>query len=235
MTDAPINPADQNFWNAVGEEADRADSAGANFGQLSITPARYIRWVDRQPVDVTPAEFGALPAAEKSLELLFTVDIRGMNSSLEWQYERKVRPGDKDWHKILKPALAELLGADSMKKGMYSQTLQSINGKYVQADDVPQIKNPEYSTIKIVRIFANKEECFAAYQERFAAGTTPGAPATPATPAAPPLSVPPNYTLETWTSIVPSIKQALQTQDVPTVAAQYQVDPNFVAEIANQP
>lgn len=230
MTEQPL-PADKSFWDSVGDAADRGDSAGANFGQLTIKPGRYVHWVNKEPVDVTPEVFNTLPADEKSLELLFTVDIQGMNPDLEWQYERKMRPGDKDWQKIFKPALVKLLGKDAMKKGAYSKTLQELNGKYVEAHDVPQIKNDEYNTIKIVRIFASKEECFIAYKERFGGGTDSGA----AVPASAPLSHPANYTAETWAQMVQPIKDALASgTSIPDVATQYQVDVPFIAEIANQ-
>lgn len=229
MTEQPL-PANESFWDAVDESADRGDAAGANFGQISITPHRYIQWVDKEPVDVTPEIFNTLPAEEKSLELLFAVDIQGMNPDLEWKYERRMRPGDKDWQKILKPSLIELLGKDSMKKGNYSKALQELDGKYVEAHDVPQIKNPEYGTIKIVRIFASKEECFTAYKERFGgsdSGTT--------TPASAPLSHPANYTAETWAQMVAPIKAELaKGTSVPDVAGQYQVEVPFIAEIAGQ-
>lgn len=219
---------DQNFWGAINEEAEKG-GGGAQFGQLDIKPSRYIHWVNAQPVDVTPEVFATLPAEEKSLELMFTVDIKGMNPSLEWTYERKMRPGDKDWHKILKPSLVELLGEDSMKKGTYSATLQGLVGKYIEVADVPQIKSPEYNTIKFVRIFNSKEECFTAYKERF-----PDTDGGAAVPAAAPISVPPAYTAETWQSVVPSIKKALETSSPPEVATQYQVDVSFIAEIAGQ-
>lgn len=229
MTEQPI-PVNQNFWDNVGEAADRGDSGGANFGKLDIKPGRYVHWVDKEPVEVTPEVFNSLPAKDKSLELVFTVDIQEMNPGLEWTYERNMRPGDKDWHKIFKPALIELLGADSMKAGAYSTTLQSLVGKYVEVHDVPQVKNPEYNTIKIVRIFASKDECFAAYKERFGGTDATGA----AIPATAPLSTPPGYTPETWASVVPSIKDALKTTAMPDVAAQYQVEVRFIAEIAGQ-
>ena len=227
MTNQP--DPNSSFWDSVDEEAEKG-GGGANFGQLTIKPGRYIHWVDGQPNDVTPEIFGTLPAQEKSLELLFAVNVKEMNPSLDWEYERRMRPGDKDWHKILKPSIIELLGADAMKKGAYSQTLQALNGKYVEVHDVPQIKSPEYNTLKLVRIFDSKDACFAAYKERFGGVDAAGA----AIPATAPLSAPPNYTPETWAQVVPSIKEALKTTPVPDVAQQYQVGVPFIAEIAAQ-
>ena len=220
---------DQNFWGYVDEEAEKGGGSGVNFGQLNITPSRYIHWIDGQPTDVTPEAFAALPSKDKSLELMFSIDVASMNPSLDWMLERAIRPGDKAWHKTLKPSLIALLGEDAMSKGNYSATLQSLVGKYVEVKDVPQQKSPEYSTMEFVRIFASKEECFAAYKERFP-NTDDGA----ATPAIAPLAIPPNYTPESWAAVVPAIKEALKTQAVPEVATQYQVDIPFIAEISGQ-
>lgn len=227
-------PPDQNFWNTVDEESEKTFES-SQFGQLTIKPSRYMQWVNGQPTDVTPEVFAQLPAADKSLELMFSIDVKGMNPKLDWAYERKMLLNTKAWSKILKPSIEALLGEDSMQKGAYSTTLQELSGKFVEAHDVPDPKNPEYNTIKLVQIFADKNECFAAYTERFGdsanAGGTAGAVAAPATA---PLSVPPNYTAETWASVTPNIKAALETQSVPDVAVQYQVDVPFIAEIAGQ-
>ncbi len=225
---AEQNP-EQNFWGYVDEEAEKGGGSGVNFGQLNITPSRYIQWTEGQPSDVTPEVFANLPAKDKSLELMFSIDVASMNPSLEWTLERRLRPGDKDWHKTLKPSLVALLGEDAMSKGAYSATLQSLVGKYVEVNDVPKQKNPEFNTIQFVRIFNSKEECFVAYKERFP--NTDGGAATPATV---PLSVPSNYTAESWAAMIPAIKDALKTQSVPEVATAYQVDIPFIAEVQAQ-
>ncbi len=227
---ATPNPTDQNFWGYVDDEAEKGGGSGVNFGQLNITPSRYIQWTENVPSDVTPEVFATLPTKEKSLELMFAVDVQGMNPSLTWTYERRLRPGDKDWHKTLKPSLITLLGEDAMSKGAYSATLSSLVGKYVEVNDVPQQKAPEFNTIQFVRIFNSKEECFAAYKERFPDTDSGGA----ATPAAAPLSVPSNYQPDAWAAMIPAIKEALKTQSVPEVATAYQVDIPFIAEVRAQ-
>lgn len=239
MSENPNLPADESFWDNLEEAASAADSGGAQFGQLTIKPASYIHWkkekdedgqIRTSKVEVTPADFANLPARQKSIELLFVIDVKGMNPDLDWTYDRRVRPGDKDWHRILKPSVIALLGPDSMKQGEYSKTLQSLSGKYVEAADVPQTKDPEYNTISLVRIFESKEECFAAYKERFGDDSV-----STGAPSGMPLSTPDGWETGVWLSTVSDVESALVGgKSIKEVADDYGVAVSHIAEIKAQ-
>ena len=222
---------EKSFWDEVDEQADKSQSALSNFGQLAITVARRIHWSDEGVLDVTEEIYNALPASDKSLELLFSVTISEFNPDLDWVHERKVRIGDKDWHKALVPSLRAILGNDTMSKGNFSETLQSIDGKYVEVTDVPQASNPEYGTIKFLTIFNSREEAFAAYSARLGGGEV--AEVAVAAPTDSGLPIPPGYGAEAWLGMVADIQAALAGgKSVPAVAEEYQVGVPAIAAIA---
>ena len=221
---------EKSFWDDVDEQAEKSQSALSNFGQLAITVARRIHWSDEGVLDVTEEIYNALPAGKKSLELLFSVNISEFNPDLDWTHERKVRIGDKDWHKALVPSLRAILGNDTMSKGNFSATLQTIDGKYVEVTDVPQASNPEYGTIKFLTIFNSREEAFAAYSARLGGGEVTEVVAAPTDSGLP---IPPNYDAAGWLGMVEDIQAALSGgQAVPIVAKEYEVGIPFIAAIA---
>ncbi len=222
---------EKTFWDDVDEQAEKSQSALSNFGQLAVTVARRIHWSDDGVLDVTEEIYNALPASDKSLELLFSVTISEFNPDLDWVHERKVRIGDKDWHKALVPSLRAILGNDTMSKGNFSETLQSIDGKYVEVTDVPQASNPEYGTIKFLTIFNSRDEAFAAYSARLGGGEV--AEVAVAAPTDSGLPIPPGYGAEAWLGMVADIQTALAGgQAVPIVAKEYEVGIPFIAAIA---
>lgn len=231
MSENPVLPVDQNFWGNVDEAADAADTPlpRYQYGQLTIGPGQYTHWVNKQPIDVTAEEFSKLPAKERALKILFSINVQEMNPELDWSYERMLRPGESDWHKILKPSIVALMGKDSMSKGNYSKTLQELSGKYVEAMDVTQTKNPEYNTIQLVRIFDSKEACFAAYKERFGDSVS----ASSALPSR--LSTPEGWETGAWLTVVVDVEAALTAgQTVKQIADEYDVPVANIAEIKAQ-
>lgn len=223
-------PVDQDFWNVVDEAADAADQPlpRYQYGQLTVKPGQYIHWVDKNPIDVTPEEFNKLPVKERSLKILFSINVKEMNPELDWEYERMLRPGESDWHKILKPSIVALMGKDSMSKGNYSKTLQELSGKYVEAADVTQTKNPEYNTIQLLRIFESRDACFTAYKERF--GDSVASSAAPTL-----LSTPDGWETGAWLTVVVDIETAfIAGQTVKQIADEYGVPVANIAEVKAQ-
>jgi hypothetical protein len=222
MSDEFVN--NQDFWNMVAEEATAADafSERANYGKLTVKKVRFVHWQESVPTDVTFAQYQKLPRGDRSMELTFAVDIQELNPQLEFTYERIVvlKGGNTDWNKIVRPSLVNLLGEKALSAANYASTLQSLNGKYVEVHDVPQVKKPEYNTIEFHKIFGSKEECEAAYQARYSgAGSTSTASAT----------VPLDWTEEVWTSTVHDEREAGKTDE--QIAESYGVDVSFVEAV----
>lgn len=187
------------------EEAQQSTGAKQNFGKLTIKP-RYVQWVDKKPVEVNAAVYGALGVKERTLEYAFAVDIQEFNPNLKFTYERKVQIGGLDWNKILKPSLAKLAGESAVTKEELPNTLRQLNGRYVAVEDVPQVattKNPDrakYNTVALLKVFKTREECYADYVAVFGKETASGGS------AAPKARVPIGYSLESWLKIKPEIE-----------------------------
>lgn len=235
-----------NFYDQIEAQAAASESVGvrSNFGKLTIKPGRYVHWQGKYPnsvaVEVTAEQFAKLPAKETRLEVVFNVNIKEFNPDLAWEYERKVQIGDMDWRKTVLPSISEALGK-KISKGGYAQAFQEIDGKYVEAQDVPQLDKEGNertytgqdgavhvaNTIKIARIFANRDECFKAWSEKFGGS---GAPA-PQTGS----DVPEAYgDMATWQSVWGDIKSALASgKTVPQVAAEYGVQVKHIVQVQN--
>jgi hypothetical protein len=236
MTESKLDPS---VWRDFGEAAEYADKASerVNYGKVTITP-RYIKWNRDEdgislgpPDEITPEQYRQLPKEDTSLEVLFGVDIQEFNPALEWTYQKKVllAPGKNDWTKVVRPSLVKLLGKKIMED--YASAFASLNGKYVQVADVPQVKNPEFDTVEFRAVYASRDECFQSRNERFG-GSNSGQATAQATPAAT-SAVPEGYTDASWKSTIPAIKTALTTQDVNKVASDYMVPPKFIVDVAN--
>jgi len=154
----------------------------SRFGKLSVTP-QVIVWSEvdgkRQPNRL--AYDGKPLVAGETLELVFLVDIQEFNPSLTFVYERSVtikKSGPRrktDWSEIVEPSLVAVFGKD---------WIIHADGNYVEAQDVPTVtgrmtKNDKpLNTIKLVRSFASRAECLAAYEGiRQSSVTSDGIPA----------------------------------------------------------
>ena len=236
--------SDQLFWQLLEQAATKAESAGSysNFGKLSIKPHRFIHWEDNTPVEVSPEVYSAISEKEKSLEIMLSVDFAETNPALEFNYERFVRIGGPDWHKILRPSLEAILGKGALSAGKYAQTFQDINGKFVEVVDVPNVKgnaNDEgrvYGTVKVVKIYNSLAECVADRDERFGKQeVSPAAVMADASSAPAELQIPSNYDKDSWMSCVPSIKAASATKSLPEIATDYAVGVNYIAQVLALP
>jgi len=190
------------LFQIAGEEAENREtfSSRAAFGKLSISSARFIKWEDSNPTDVTEDEFVTLPARQRSLELKFTVDIQEFRD-VDYTYERKVRIGDSDWWATVRPSIEAVKGKKSMSKGKYAETLEQLDGTYVEVHDVPQVKSPDYSAIKFAKVFSSRDECFEAWKERYGEDGSGMDKATEGVPA--------GWDASVWAEYVPQIKEAL--------------------------
>lgn len=213
----------------IEEEALSAFSR-VNYGKLNLTP-RFIRWdtveqevegkivKKRVPVEVDYEESKTLEGRQRSQEIIFAIDIREFNASLEFDYERRVQIGGADWRKTLRPSLEELFGAGAD----IPNVLRGLNGKYVLVEDVPQqprrgqtAEDVQYNTIKFLKVYESREQCYKEYVERF------GQPAEGTAPV-PTEDVPgwcqeladKGWTVQTWHDYLPEIKQAVDAEDGP--------------------
>ena len=152
MTGPTGNPAIDDLWlQDFEQEAQAADafSVRVNYGKLTIKPSRHTHWQDingvRTPVEVTVEQFRQLSTRDRTLELEFSVDIKEFDPTLEFEYERRVNisGGNTDWGKIVQPSLGKLLDKNTMKS--YVKVVNAINGKYVEVQDVPQVKTEDFS------------------------------------------------------------------------------------------
>jgi hypothetical protein len=174
------------------EEEAQAASGKFNFGKLKITP-RFVAWKDKQPTEIDGQTYAALDARSRSLEYVFNVDIQEFKPDLRFTYDRKIQVGSLDWNKIFKPSLEAVFGTGATDRDTLANTLRSLNGRYVCVEDVPQTptKNKpdrsKYSTASLIKVYETREQCFAAWQEKYG-GESTGAAA----------DVPAGYTAETW-------------------------------------
>jgi hypothetical protein len=231
----------QDILNDFADAAQAADKAGErlNFGQLTFGQSRFIHFerdddgnfLDRK--EITAEQYRQLPKRNTQMEICFRINVREFNPNINWDgdyYERYVaiKGGDNDWAKIVKPSLGKVLGKKAMQD--YASALASVNGKYVQVADVPQVRDPDFNTIEFRTIYASRDECFLAWNERFGGQdrATKGATVAPAGAA-----VPDGYTPDSWKTTVPIIKDALAKPgaDVNQVAANFMVPPKFVIDI----
>lgn len=191
-------------FDFAGTAEEEAQAAGGkfNYGRLKITP-RFIAWKDKQPTEIDAATYAMLAARERSLEYVFGVDVQEFKPTLTFIYERKVQVGGLEWTKILKPSIEALCGKGSTEKDTLAATLRSLHGRYVCAEDVPQIpttKRPDrskYSTIKLATLFDTREACHAAWQEKYGADDGGDAAA----------DIPAGYTVETWAKQADDLKK----------------------------
>lgn len=232
---------DEIFWGNVDEAAENAEQFQdrSYFGKLELTHA-YIHWVNKERIETNAEEYNMLSHGDKSIELLFAVDIEELKPDIGFTYDRRLMIGSPDWYKILLPSLKNLLGKDAVGKGNYGNALRQVSGKYVHVKDVPQAKESKdgkiYKTIKFEQLFNNKDECVAAANALFGddAGvtTTPATtPATPTTATTP--TKPEGYQQDVWDVLVEEeLKPALLSgSTVAQLADDYKVPVPLIAAI----
>lgn len=216
-----------NDFRYMDEAQENAQSAGfSNFGKLTVTQVGMKKWnrdadgnIVGRPSDITGAEWDKLPKKDKFVEVMFSIDVQEFNPELQFTYERKVSiiGGKKsDWAQIVSPSIDKVFGKGKM--------LSQLNGLYVEVQDVPQINDPQYNTIQFVRVFKNRDEAFAAYQEKKGGGKS--APVASDSGS----EFPPIYgNMDTWIETAKFIKADLEAgQSLPDVAKTYGVDVSWV-------
>jgi len=223
------------FLAKADKAAEQAEQAGSivfsNFGRLQIELSSYKVW-KQLPDDKWTAEevtedvYNVTADNMKFMEINFTVMISEMNHELEWEYTRRVSitKGKSDWHQIVRPSIDEVFG-----KGV---PLSSINGKYVEVQDVPQVKGDDYKTIKFVRTFDSREACKAAYDE-YQSQFKKNAVAQPAQQAVGGLNTHP-FDMKQWMEyIVPNVKDELaKGSSHATISSSYGITEDQVKRIA---
>lgn len=188
-------------FDFAGPAEEEAQVAGGkyNYGKLKIVP-RFLIWKDRQPTEIDAATYATLDARSRSLEYVFSVDVQEFNADLTFTYDRKVQVGGLDWVKTLKPSIEALQGAGATDKDHLATTLRALNGRYICAEDVPQVPTKtkpdraKYSTIKLTAVYETREACHAAWQKKYGAAPAAG-------------DVPGGYTPETWAKQADDLKK----------------------------
>ena len=250
---------EQNFWDQYGDdilgEAEKAAQEGlvrSSFGELTLSNRYYFfsgspetGWgVEDCDLETYQARMKDQKLRRSTgLDLVFSINVQEFNPSLEFTYERKVRVGQADWTKTLVPSIEAVFGKGSMGAKKRGKTMGALNGAYVEVHAVPQQpkKNDKhinaetgeaYKTVKLARVFASKDECYAVYVETF------GEPdlSLPAFPK--------SYgDVETWEtikseSVTPKVKELLdggmkEEAVVKMVAKEFGVKDGFVQAIVD--
>jgi len=247
------NPFEEGFLDELEAAATAAESFGIrkNFGQLTIAPT-YQRWEvvgeetdadgnvkeKRMPVEISLADYRQTDKRSRSMQLKFSVNIQEFNPELDFQYERNVNVGDKDWRQIFVPSVQRVFGKDSMNAGNYSKTLAKLHGSYVEVHDVPQARNPEYNTIALAKVFGTKDECYAAYEKNRAqfaeGGSGEGATATP-TAATATTDIPEGYSEDTWNELKGQVIAELEKgTPIKEVSDNWAIPVPFLAKLKSQ-
>lgn len=198
-------------------EVDEQSFAGQpklNFGKLTMTSA-YKKWENKQPTEVTLAQFAKLSPKERSQEVTFAVDIQEFNPNLQFTYTRRVNVGGVDWNKIFKPSLFKALGitvADDKvaAQKQLSEALRKLNGAYVAVEDVPQTltkkerdageTESKYNTVRIHTVYADRAACYGAWKSKYGGGAN-GAGAVEETEPRFETGIPEGYTAQSWAAM----------------------------------
>jgi hypothetical protein len=215
---------EQDYLNDANDAAEQAEQSGSysNFGLLTTKVVEHRVWVDkdgnRTTEKVDPVMYQQHAKKDRFVKVEFEVNLQEFKPDLDFNYTREVDilgGKESDWKLIVNPSLKKVFG----KKAQLSDT----NGVYVEVQDVPQTRDPEYNTIKFIRKFKSREECLAAMQELVGGGT--------ATPTA--SAIPSAYNEKVWNeTMVPSIKGALAGGKSPEeVAKDYNVGVEFVTPL----
>ena len=160
------------FLQQLADEAPEAGFVNFNYGKLTINP-KVVKWTDdggkRVPVK-TDLKAGTALGPQESLELEIFIDIQEFNPELQFTYKKFV-PVKKsgtvltDWGETVEPSLIAIFGKAWTEKAM--------KNPYVEVEDAPVVsgkasdKGKVYSVPKFTRVFATKEECAAAREERY--------------------------------------------------------------------
>ena len=220
-------------FDILGKTAQDAEksSVRTNFGKMSVEVLKYIHWVDGYPVDVDAETYSTL-RKDNSIKMVFGIDVTEFNPALDFEVKRQVDIPGKDWHQIVKKSIVSVLGKKVAEN--YGEAFRKLNGAYVEVNDVPQVKGGEYSTIQLVKVFKDRTECFNAYVERFgdpAERTTTNAPVQTS------IDCPTGYDAESWESVKPFVKEALDSGQPPIdVATDYKVarsEIKFIMQVKN--
>lgn len=204
-------------------EVDEQSFAGQpklNFGKLTMT-STYKRWENKQPTEVTLAQFAKLSPKERSQEVTFAVDIQEFNPNLQFTYTRRVNVGGVDWNKIFKPSLFKALGIvasddKAVAQKQLSDALRRLNGAYVAVEDVPQTltkkerdageTESKYNTIKVHAIYADRAACYGAWKSKYG-GASNGSGEVASTGPHFETGIPEGYTAASWAAMKPELEK----------------------------
>lgn len=180
------------------EEDFKLSDAGQGFhriGKTDVGFTRFIKWTTkadnkREAIEITQAEFLKVPPGQRGFDLTVTVNIAEFDERAKnegWNYQRRIGFKSDDWFKIFVPSLEAAFGEKSMDAGHYLATLTKLRGVYADWQDVPQAprkgKVPTneatgkpYTTAKLFKLFANRDEAQVAYNELHQASENGTAP-----------------------------------------------------------
>lgn len=153
-------------------------------GKTEVSLTKFVEWVgetgNRSAVEISYEDWKDVPASQRGHEFVFTVDIAEFDAKAkeeDWDYARRVQFKSPDWFKILVPSFETVFGKDSMNAEHFMASIGKVKGAYVDWLDVTQspkkdgsiAKNPNtdkpYTTLKLVKVFANQAEAQKAYSE----------------------------------------------------------------------
>lgn len=149
-------------------------------GKTKVSLTKFIKWDGGVAVEISFEDWKKVPASKRGHEFLFSVDIAEFDAKAKeegWDYARRVQFKSQDWFKILVPSFETVFGEDSMNAENFMPTIGKVKDAYVDWLDVTQspkkdgtiAKNPNtdkpYTTLQLVKVFANQAEAQEAYSE----------------------------------------------------------------------
>jgi len=158
----------------------------SSYGKLTVAVQR-IHWVNKQLVEVDSATYRSLPANQKQMNFVLSVDIAEFKPELT-VYPMNLKYRGKEWYDTFEPSVKALFAIDKTKDELTAEVVKqllALNGKYVRVDQVPNkggkvskagnlLKSPA-----LAEVFESREACYKAQVMRFGTGNNLEVESTP--------------------------------------------------------
>jgi hypothetical protein len=239
MTDQTVY-TDQDLFALLdlAEKDAQAAQARSQFGKCTINTVFQQWYKDEEgkpkvdpvskkplaPVQVDGTLYATLPAKERGIKFEVNINIKEFNSDLGFSYDRSVNFGNGEWWSATWPSITQATGEKKLRDAM-----AKLNGQYIEALDLPSsdkvsAKGNPLRIFTVGRIFASREECFAAHQAKYGKkGELPE--------VTPTIEIPEGgtWTAESWPGVFPEFKKACDEASTKPEPVRKQL----VAKIAN--
>lgn len=154
------------------------------YGKCSMTGTKYFQWPSKEekangitrPFEIDRERF-VQKGGQKYIEFVLSVNVHEFFPDAPFEYERTLRTSwwkkntdtPNNWLDVFWPSACEATGEKE-----FSKVMKKLVGSYVLFTDVVQPetagKEKTYNMPRVDKLFSSREECFAAYTERFPNG-----------------------------------------------------------------